>query len=241
MAPNIWSLSQAITWIVTRNEGEVELHPRVTTLICWCQDPGCQMARRKQKNHPAIRGLPMVEAFRKRRNPEAESLSYDRIMTDEREAKEQAVRELWSKLTDGILVGSGKSAESSEWREVTRLEWQELHIGASAAGELGLFQFDPEQALRYNKVRFAKEKVRQIWKPRINNPTIAAEKRCEEWLIDEMRASSTPNKPKSEYRADGMRELGVSGAAFDRAWASAIKATGAEDWSKAGPKPKMPK
>ncbi len=65
--------------------------------------------------------------------------------------------------------------------------------------------------------------------------TVSDEKKCEAWLESLIKAGP-PKKPKSKYREDAKKQYGVGGRAFDRAWRSAIIATGSTEWQKPGPK-----
>ena len=77
-------------------------------------------------------------------------------------------------------------------------------------------------------------KVRKLW-PAAKR-TGAAEKRCEEYLIAKMnRSPNRAPKPKSDCLADCQARFpGLSERGFERAWANAIRLTGAAGWSKAG-------
>jgi hypothetical protein len=77
-------------------------------------------------------------------------------------------------------------------------------------------------------------KVRKLWPAA--KPTAAAEKRCQEYLVAEMQESlDRAPKPKRELFADcQVRFPGLSGRGFERAWADAIRRTGAVGWAKAG-------
>jgi hypothetical protein len=71
--------------------------------------------------------------------------------------------------------------------------------------------------------------------------TAAAEARCLEYLATQMRRSlDRAPKSKRDFLADDCqaRFPGLSKRGFERAWADAIKLTGAVGWSKAGPRPK---
>ena len=64
--------------------------------------------------------------------------------------------------------------------------------------------------------------------------TVAAETRCLEWLKPKMRASPTKRpKSKREFCTEAKSLFGVSHRAFNRAWASGIKSTGAA-WNRPG-------
>lgn len=77
-------------------------------------------------------------------------------------------------------------------------------------------------------------KIRKLWPAA--KQTAAAAMRCQEYLLTEMnRSPDRAPKPKRELFADCQaRFAGVSGRGFERAWANAIKQTGAVGWAKAG-------
>ena len=81
-------------------------------------------------------------------------------------------------------------------------------------------------------------KLRKLW-PAAKR-TAAAETRCQEYLITEMKRSlDRAPKPKPDFYADCQARFpGLSERGFERARASAIKQTGAVGWGKAGRRPK---
>ena len=69
--------------------------------------------------------------------------------------------------------------------------------------------------------------------------TIAGENRLQAWLEKEMRASPDASPGKARVKAQAQSDGYVfSGAGFERAWLSAVKATGAAGWSASGAKKK---
>jgi hypothetical protein len=76
--------------------------------------------------------------------------------------------------------------------------------------------------------------VRKLW-PAAKR-TVAAETRCQGYLAAEMRRTRNRSpKPKGDFLADcRARFPGLSERGFERAWASAIKQTGAVNWGKGG-------
>ena len=77
-------------------------------------------------------------------------------------------------------------------------------------------------------------KVRKLW-PAAKR-TAAAETRCQEHLVTEMKRSlDRAPKSKADFLAECQaRFRGLSERGFERAWAKAIKRSGAVGWSKAG-------
>jgi hypothetical protein len=72
------------------------------------------------------------------------------------------------------------------------------------------------------------------------NKGIQTSKRCREWLERLMGIRKPPKLAKRFYQKRAQRTFKVSGRAFDREWAKAIAATGADawGWGKAGTKPR---
>jgi hypothetical protein len=95
-----------------------------------------------------------------------------------------------------------------------------------------------EQPLK--DLRFKSVEVRRHWPGAESAPpptTVAAQTECRRWLSNEMRASPDRPRAKSQVLAEAMKRFPkLSGRGFDRAWRDAISATGAEKWSKAGPR-----
>jgi hypothetical protein len=77
-------------------------------------------------------------------------------------------------------------------------------------------------------------KVRKFWPAA--KQTVAAQARCREYLDSQMKHSlDRAPKPKRDFLADCQARFpGLSKRGFERAWADAIRLTGAEGWSKAG-------
>lgn len=72
---------------------------------------------------------------------------------------------------------------------------------------------------------------------RSRRATIAAEKQCQDWLVDQMR-QGPPSKNRNEYMAEAMRLFSVGVNAFTRAWRNATKEADTPGWGKPGPKSK---
>jgi hypothetical protein len=98
----------------------------------------------------------------------------------------------------------------------------------------------------FDEVRFDADQVRRLWLPSAPSVSVgtirasnAGEKRLQAWLEAEMRSSPsvTPGKDVMRVRAKEAEHV-FSGEGFNRAWANAVTATGAVEWSKAGRKSK---
>jgi hypothetical protein len=78
----------------------------------------------------------------------------------------------------------------------------------------------------------------RLFAPHAEAQTAAGEGRLTEWLTALMRKAPNLPRAKSEVKAEAKESarLHFSGKGFDRAWAAAVKASGAHAWSKAGRK-----
>ena len=65
--------------------------------------------------------------------------------------------------------------------------------------------------------------------------TIGAERKCETWLVELMRAGKS-TKRKHDYFEEACDHFQVSRRSFDRAWGNAIAESGNSDWSRPGRK-----
>ena len=89
-------------------------------------------------------------------------------------------------------------------------------------------------------LRFKSVEVRRLW-PGAESAspltTVAAQTECRRWLSNEMRASPDRPRPKSQVLAEAKKRFpNLSKRSFERAWGEAISETGAEKWSKTGPR-----
>jgi hypothetical protein len=69
---------------------------------------------------------------------------------------------------------------------------------------------------------------------------IVAGSDCRTWLEREMRISPQRVQPKRHWRTLAKQKFGVSGRSFERAWAEALRNTGAQ-WNRPGAPSKLPK
>jgi hypothetical protein len=72
--------------------------------------------------------------------------------------------------------------------------------------------------------------------------TVSAQTQCQTWLKEQMEASPNqkPKTIKAYWQAADAKWPGLSKRAFDRAWAGAIKGSGAHKWAKGGRPRKSP-
>jgi hypothetical protein len=159
---------------------------------------------------------------------------------------EAAIRELLSALRSGKLIAHGIFEGERVPHPIETAAWSNFEIVVEAmmfvdhmflptsgtpvviAQRMG----PPQTQLLSPTVPAAK--VRKLWP--VAKRTAAAETRCQEYLNAEMeRSLDRARKPKAEFLADcRFRFPGLSERSFERAWANAIKLTGAVGWSKGG-------
>jgi hypothetical protein len=127
--------------------------------------------------------------------------------------------------------------------------WSIFHFGFEEKdGLLHVFTFRPSGSIDerpLQDLRFKSVEVRRYWpgaEPRAQPPTtMGAQNECRRWLANEMNAAPDRPRPKSQVLAEAKKRFAkLSGRGFERAWQAAISETGAEKWSKAGPRSATP-
>ena len=91
---------------------------------------------------------------------------------------------------------------------------------------------------RYENLRFDRVRVRALWPATKARTTVAAERRCQNWLKS-MMDEGPPEKLKPEYRTEAREKFDIGVRAFDRAWAHAVAESGNTAWKTPGPKSKQ--
>jgi hypothetical protein len=157
-----------------------------------------------------------------------------------------AIRELLFALRSGKLVAHGMFEGERIPHPIETAVWSTFEIVAKwkkFAGHMFLPTSDTPVVIargmghphtRLLSATVPAAKVRKLW-PAAKR-TAAAEKRCQEYLINEMqRVPDRSPKPKDDFLAEcKTRFPGLSERGFQRAWASAIRQTGAMGWRRAG-------
>jgi hypothetical protein len=166
---------------------------------------------------------------------------------------EAAIRDLLSKLRSGKLIAHGRfqgeriphPIEPAVWSSfeiVVRRMMFAGHISPPTSGRSTITSRRPtiiaqrmgSPHTRLLDITLPAAKVRKL-RPAAKR-TAAAQTRCQEYLVTEMnRSPDRAPKLKRELLADCLAHFqGLSERGFERAWANAIKVTGAVGWSKAG-------
>jgi hypothetical protein len=157
-----------------------------------------------------------------------------------------AIRDLRSALRSGKLIAHGMFEGERIPHQIETAVWSTFEIvvrwmiwaghtflPTSGAPVVIAQRMGPPQT-RLLGATVPAAKLRKLWP--VAKRTAAAETRCQEHLVTEMKRSldRAPN-PKRYFRANCQaRFLGVTERGFERAWAKAIKRTGAVGWRKAG-------
>ena len=161
-----------------------------------------------------------------------------------------AIRDLLSALRSGKLIAHGMfegeriphPIETAVWSTFEIVVKPMMFLGHMSPPTLGtpvviVQRMGPPQT-RLLSATVPAAKVRKLW-PAAKR-TAAAEGRCQQYLITEMKRSpDRAPKSKSDLLADCQARFpGLSGRGFERAWANAIRQTGAVGWIKPGPRRK---
>jgi hypothetical protein len=162
-----------------------------------------------------------------------------------------AIRDLLSALRSGKLIAHGMFEGERIPHPIETAVWSTFEIVVKPMMFLGhmspptsgtpvviVQRMGPPQT-RLLSATVPAAKVRKLW-PAAKR-TAAAEGRCQQYLITEMKRSpDRAPKSKSDLLADCQARFpGLSGRGFERAWANAIRQTGAVGWIKPGPRRKQ--
>jgi hypothetical protein len=157
-----------------------------------------------------------------------------------------AIRELLSALRSGKLVAHGMFERERIPHPIETAVWSSFEIVVKwkkFAGHMSLptsgmpvviaQRMGPPQTRLFSTTVPA-AKVRKLW-PAAKR-TAAAQTRCQGYLAAEMmRCLDRAPKPKPEFLTDSQARFpGLGRRGFERAWANAIRLTGAVGWAKAG-------
>lgn len=141
-------------------------------------------------------------------------------------AIEQAFRE---RMRGSRLQGWGRDGSPiGPWRRVPAEAWTHVRF---ASGDVIKLPGVPQWVTLYSVVVEQPESV-----PPALESTVAAEKRCQAWLVSLMAGGTCPESPKDSYRREAQERFGVSARGFARAWAAAIAETQNTNWRRTGPR-----
>jgi hypothetical protein len=157
-----------------------------------------------------------------------------------------AIRDLLSALRSGKLIAHGMFEGERIPHAIETAVWSTFEIVVRAmifAGHTFLptsgtpvviaQRMGPPQT-RLLSATVPVAKVRKLWPAA--KQTAAAEARCRQYLVTQMKQSlDRAPKPKRDFLVDCQARIpGLSKRGFERAWADAIRLTGAVRWSEAG-------
>lgn len=160
-------------------------------------------------------------------------------------AQEAVEAQFLSLLLAGRLVAWGRvGSPVAPHRRIPADAWVSLrlaHVGGGRAGGAGVELFSLRIALPLPPAEPAPavpsppEPVMTAARSEVSTG-IASERRLEKWLTEAMTAepSNPVSKPEMRQRAGREPGLSVSGRGFERAWAGAVKASGAVAWASPG-------
>jgi hypothetical protein len=168
----------------------------------------------------------------------------DGLSIDEQKLPE-ALTEIHDTLVTAQITAWSSTTQEPVPRELPATTWSMFEFAYEEKnGLLYTFTFRPsgstdERPLK--DLRFKSVEVRRHWPGVEPVPppatTVAAQVECRRWLSNEMRASPDRPRAKSQVWTDARKRFPkLSKRGFDRAWADAISETGAQKWSKAGPR-----
>jgi hypothetical protein len=153
-----------------------------------------------------------------------------------------AIRDLLSALRSGKLIAHGMfegeriphPIETAAWSTFEIVVKPKMFCGHPSSMPVVIARRIGLPQTRLLSVTVPKAKLRKLWPAA--KQTLAAETRCREYLITQMeRSLDRAPKPKSDFLVDCQARFpGLSERGFDRAWADAVKLTGAVGWSKGG-------
>jgi hypothetical protein len=174
------------------------------------------------------------------RTPEA----VDGLSINEEQLPE-ALTEIHDALVKGQIEAWSATTHEPVLRSLPAATWSIFEFAYELRdGLLYTLTFRPSGSIDerpLKDLRFKSVEVRRHWQgaePAPPPPTTAgAQIECRRWLASEMRASPDRPRPKSQVHAEARKRFPkLSKRSFDRAWRDAISETGAETWSKAGPR-----
>lgn len=167
------------------------------------------------------------------------------LLQDRLAAQKAAAATFIRELRAGRLVAWGREGSPlARFRAIPPDAWAALNfidIGGGRAGGAGVELFSLHVAAAVAPVEPAPavpsppEPVMTAARSEVSTG-IASERRLEKWLTEAMTAepSNPVSKPEMRQRAGREPGLSVSGRGFERAWAGAVKASGAVAWASPG-------
>ena len=163
---------------------------------------------------------------------------------------EKAINDLLSALRSGKLIAHGMFDGERRPRLLETTVWSTCEIIVKAmmfAGRVHIptsgksiviARMMGRPRTRLLSVTVPAARVRTLWP--VTKRTLVSVARCQNYLAAEMKRSlDRAPKHKADFFADcRARFPGLSERGFERAWANAIRLTGAVGWGKAGRRPK---
>lgn len=153
-------------------------------------------------------------------------------------------RTVLNDIRDRLLNGDIRAKQGA--REVSSAEWIGTEIlydrppGHKSEHLMVRRCYSGERVLR--NLRFARCDALKLWTAAVFEvqSSIAAEMKCREWLVAQMRQYKKPPQAKPHYAKLAKEKFHVGSNSFARAWRDAVKETEAFAWSARGRKPRKP-
>lgn len=159
-----------------------------------------------------------------------------------------AKRTILAALVDGQLHCWGLANGAGDLVEITPLHWAGLDFYFTKASLPYAAPPHPDHsrpgATHWHGLKFRRDDVLVLWPDPLDHPglapprktTVAAEKKCQEWLEGLMR-SGDPTKNKGDYQGEAIAKFdGLSNKGFLRAWGNAAAQVNKASWTKPGPR-----
>jgi hypothetical protein len=141
-------------------------------------------------------------------------------------AIQQAFRE--QMRNSKLQVWGREGSPIGPWRRVPAQAWAHVKF---VGGDVIKLPGAPQPVTLYSVVVERPENAASALES-----TVAAEKRCQAWLVSLMAGGTRPESPKNSYRREALERFGVSARGFARAWAAAIAETQNTNWRRTGPR-----
>jgi hypothetical protein len=151
--------------------------------------------------------------------------------------RESAILTLKKALSNGDLIALVRDPVRGVIFQLTAVDWcrtgfwRDTIIGGVVRASVG------EEIARHNDQRvFFEAAAFEDWLKDLlqRKRHTSAAGGCQAWLIAEMRANLKRTQPKEHWREQARVKFGISGRAFDRIWAAALKEVPDTQWGRAG-------
>jgi hypothetical protein len=140
------------------------------------------------------------------------------------------------------LVADGKGGKTKMESVLTREQWRDalfperLFFASKIVASVGDPLFDYTSLHPYTDKAVFDRWLIATCRANKKRSTVAAENRCREWLVEEIRKGPQAGN-KASYAEKAQKSFGVSARGFVRIWRKALAQANNQDWSKPGRRP----